>query len=72
MFWGHEMVKCSLSHYLASLWRWAGVGDFFLFNLGGKYLLPNMSVSFARRILALSTVCSTELLFSCSVVSDSL
>lgn len=44
------MFKYSLSHYLASLWRWPGVGDLFLFNLGGKGLLPNMSVSFARRI----------------------
>lgn len=44
------MLKYSLSHYLASLWRWPGVGDLFLFNLGGKGLLPNMSVSFARRI----------------------
>lgn len=32
----HEMVKCSLSHYLASLLGWPGVVDLFLFNLGGE------------------------------------
>ena len=54
MLGGHEMLKYSPSHYLASLWRWPGVEDLFLFNLGGKCLLPNASASFARRISGFS------------------